>query len=577
MENENKNTLVAEKLLNQPAETNDESLGFRDSRSLMIDELLKVLSNTSREMKNEIIELKKRFFEVLGDEPDEERDEKIAGKMSEIIEKNQYSSSLMMSLNIFSALKEIWLWNEEEAQSYCSWLPDEPDDRLKKIGKRFAKYEDAFVGHYEKIAREYMRRNKKLPDYKVILKMCFCSYVSRYMKMYVRNMKFTEERFKESFWMIQERLKEKWLELEPSDNIKQSFIDLCREKYPLAKKSCDFLFDSKSFRKDFLAIADKSLWHDLWDYFDDIVESCKKDMENDQELRDLLNVEKEWTLLMNLIVNVVVNVNDLIDEWTWDDDVMWWYFICVADEYERDYLKKLERTKEKKSTQINKTVWESIVPEQPKTSWREVLSTKENKLIEEAVWYIDSDEKDSIVKYITKLMIKGLPLNFYDLKVLFDIKEIPPQTESILIDFLWMDYEIEEEVLKAKEEEQEEKSERQNGQLEAQEKIEVKDPTQYLIDKLKSVWCVFDNELTAKKQIDEFCLNDNYKTVLINLMTSPRFGKVFVYKSGHKTARLLRIGRTGWRILFTKKKDGNLHFVCFAKHDNYEDRLAKLK
>jgi hypothetical protein len=37
-------------------------------------------------------------------------------------------------------------------------------------------------------------------------------------------------------------------------------------------------------------------------------------MENDQELRDLLNVEKEWTLLMNLIVNVVVNVNDLIDE-----------------------------------------------------------------------------------------------------------------------------------------------------------------------------------------------------------------------------------------------------------------------
>jgi hypothetical protein len=47
--------------------------------------------------------------------------------------------------------------------------------------------------------------------------------------------------------------------LEPSDNIKQSFIDLCREKYPLAKKSCDFLFDSKSFRKDFLAIADKSL------------------------------------------------------------------------------------------------------------------------------------------------------------------------------------------------------------------------------------------------------------------------------------------------------------------------------
>jgi hypothetical protein len=50
-----------------------------------------------------------------------------------------------------------------------------------------------------------------------------------------------------------------------------------------------------------------------------------------------------------------------------------------------------------------------------------------------------------------------------------------------------MDYEIEEEIIKAKEEEQEEKTERQDGQLENQEEIEVKDPMQYLIDKLKSV------------------------------------------------------------------------------------------
>jgi hypothetical protein len=53
-----------------------------------------------------------------------------------------------------------------------------------------------------------------------------------------------------------------------------------------------------------------------------------------------------------------------------------------------------------------------------------------------------------------------------------------------------MDYEIEEEIIKAKEEEQEqeEKTERwQDGQLETQEEIEVKDPTQYLVDKLKSV------------------------------------------------------------------------------------------
>ena len=336
------------------------------------------------------------------------------------------------------------------------------------------------------------------------------------------------------------------------------------------------MFDSKSFKRDFLSDTDKSLGHDLGDYFDDIIKWCKQNMVDDEELNRLEGAEKNWALLTNIIVNVVVNVNGLIDEWTWDDDVIWWYFIYIADEFEKDHNKKLRKTKEEKKVSINKTMWESIVPEQPKTTWKDVLSEEENNLIKEAVSYIDGESKDSIVKYITKLKIKDLPLNFYDLKRLFNIEEIPPQTESILIDQIWMDYEIEEEILKAKEE-QEEKTELQENQTVVPEKIEVEDPTGYLIDKLKSVWCVFDNELTARKQIDEFCLNDNYKTVLINLMTNPRFGKVFVYKSGHKTARLLRIGRTGWRILFAKRKDGNLHFVCFANHNNYEDRLEKLK
>jgi hypothetical protein len=50
-----------------------------------------------------------------------------------------------------------------------------------------------------------------------------------------------------------------------------------------------------------------------------------------------------------------------------------------------------------------------------------------------------------------------------------------------------MDYEIEEEVLKAIEEEQEEKTELNENQTIVSEKIEVDDPTRYLIDKLKSV------------------------------------------------------------------------------------------
>jgi hypothetical protein len=50
-----------------------------------------------------------------------------------------------------------------------------------------------------------------------------------------------------------------------------------------------------------------------------------------------------------------------------------------------------------------------------------------------------------------------------------------------------MDYEIEEEILKAMEEEHGERTELQGGQTIVSEKIEVENPTKYLIDKLKSV------------------------------------------------------------------------------------------
>jgi hypothetical protein len=60
-------------------------------------------------------------------------------------------------------------------------LPDFDEDIIK-VFKRFAEYEGSFVGCYERLATEYMRRNKKIPDCKTILKMSFCEYVGRYMK-----------------------------------------------------------------------------------------------------------------------------------------------------------------------------------------------------------------------------------------------------------------------------------------------------------------------------------------------------------------------------------------------------------
>ena len=397
-------------------------------------------------------------------------------------------------------------------------------------------------------------------------------------------MKFTEEDCKEWFWTLQEWLEDKWLNLEPSDNIKQSFIKLCREKYPLAAKKNDFLFENKNFKQDFIKLITNWLDEHFEKKFDKMVEQCvdissknSEDSKFDKDLSDLL-------VLSHIVIGTISLINWIVDDCAWEDNAIGLYFKRIADQFENDHLKKLEKTSNKNTPKLPKTEFsdnEIFVPETVKTWWEVNLSERENDLIKEAVSYIDCENKKSIIKYITKLKIKGLPIKFYDFKRLFNLEEIPPKTESILIDQLWMDYEVEEEEIKAEEEiskenENKDKDETNNW-ISTSEKVIIEDPTQYLIDKLKAVWCVIDNELTARKQIDEFCQNDNYKTVLINLMTSPKFWKVFLRKPGHKTARILRIGRTGWRILFTKKKDGNLHFVCFGNHDYYEDCLAKLK
>ena len=75
-------------------------------------------------------------------------------------------------------------------------MPDFDED-VRKVFKRFAEYEDSFVGCYERLATEYMRRIKKIPSYRTILKMCFCEYISRYIKLYIKNMKFNEDNIKE--------------------------------------------------------------------------------------------------------------------------------------------------------------------------------------------------------------------------------------------------------------------------------------------------------------------------------------------------------------------------------------------
>ena len=552
--------------------------------------ILDVLSSRTRDGKQNMIELKKRIRGVLNQDLSKtDVSESFRAMFEQLLSSDEEANWITSSLSTIKWIKDIWLWKAENFDEELDEVTMESRDKFVALAKRFIKYADGFSSNYEKAWTDYILKNKKIPNYKYLLKKVFCNYLERYIKQSVNSMEFSEEDCKEWFGAIQEWLEDRWLNLEPSDNIKQSFIKLCREKYPLAAKKNDFLFENKGFRQNFLKNITDWLDKYLEETFDDMVQDCLKNVDEDikkYEPIEGISSEKRRNLLTpaDIVVGTISLINWLIDEWSWEDNAIGLYFKCIADQFEYDHKKKLGKESTKDTPTKNKTDFsnnEIFVTENVKTWWEANLSEKDNDLIKEAVSYIDYENKKSIIKYITKLKMKDLPIKFHDFKRLFNLKEIHPKTESILIDQLWMDYEVEEEGIKAEEEISKEKADKTEYKVKNQvfipEKIIIGNPTQYLIDKLESVWCIIDNRSAAKKQIDEFCQNDNYKTVLINLISSPKFWRVFLHKPGHKTARILRIGMTGWRILFTKKRDGKLHFVCFGNHDYYEDCLAKLK
>ena len=541
-----------------------------------VDELLKVLQNNSREAKNQMMQIKKDANASENRWPKEK--EEIDKRIWQVIKWSPEAETVVAIPEIIDGLKYFWRWQYEEAKLRI-WV-DENDEHAKKTCGRFVEYAWPFNALYQKVWTDYLRAHKKIPNYRTLLKVCFCRHIKRYMEMYLRNMKFSEEECKESFWMLQEELSEKWFELEASDNIKESFIKLCREKYPLAKKSCDFLFESKSFKKDYLEMIIKSLDPQLSTMYDDIVHDTDEEIKRRAEIEEIPEdmiaaIEPVITML-----DLAWEINSLLDEGTRDDAAITLYFVCIANSFEVDHNKKLKKqniSKEQTAKKKNESPSiDGLISDVNRESWRTYLSEEENELVKQAVSYLNLGEKEwSVIKYITKLKMKDLPIKFHDFKRLFDIKEIPPQTEAILIDKLGLEYEVEEEALKVKEEEKiiEEKKPEQ----EIAEEIEIEDPTQYFIDKMKSFGYIIDTEWTLRKQIEDFSQNDNYRTVFINLLKNPTFWKEFLHKWGHSAARVIRIGRTGWRILFEIKKDNKLHLLCFANHNYYLDRLAKTK
>lgn len=541
-----------------------------EERNDYIRELLNALSNDSREIKSELSQIKKDSYDVV-DRKKEGFD--FDARILDLIVWNKQGADALKIVDIIDAFDELWHWNTESINNFV--MVDEADETITNIAKRFSSYADSFKNLYMKQATEYLRKNKKIPDYKVILKLCFCKHLKRYMETYIKNMKFSEEECRESFPQIQEQLKEQGLDLEASDNIKESFIKLCREKYPLAKKHYDNLFNQKNFRNACVEYLIKSLDRDLQKEFDAIVEGCREDIKADKDIP-----EEDFPLMefVNIPINTILSINELIDKGEWEDWVIAYYFLSAAELFEKDHNRKIKQSsKKKEKTQENSSITANrIIPEKTKSSWKNALTEDENKLIKQAVSYLNlKEDEESVIKYITKLKLKDLPLKFHDLKSLFDLKDIPPKTESILIDQLWFEYEIEDELLKVKEEERVEQEEK--TELIENEEIEIDNPIQYLIDRSNELWYVVDNEQLVRKQLEEFLLNENYATVFKNLLKKPEFLKVFLHKWGHSAARVIRIWMTGWRMLFEKKRDGKIHMLYIANHNNYENRLAMIK
>lgn len=541
-----------------------------EERNDYIRELLNALSNDSREIKSELSQIKKDSYDVV-DRKKEGFD--FDARILDLIVWNKQGADALKIVDIIDAFDELWHWNTESINNFV--MVDEADETITNIAKRFSSYADSFKNLYMKQATEYLRKNKKIPDYKVILKLCFCKHLKRYMETYIKNMKFSEEECRESFPQIQEQLKEQGLDLEASDNIKESFIKLCREKYPLAKKHYDNLFNQKNFRNACVEYLIKSLDRDLPKEFDAIVEGCREDIKADKDIP-----EEDFPLMefVNIPINTILSINELIDKGEWEDWVIAYYFLSAAELFEKDHNRKIKQSsKKKEKTQENSSITANrIIPEKTKSSWKNALTEDENKLIKQAVSYLNlKEDEESVIKYITKLKLKDLPLKFHDLKSLFDLKDIPPKTESILIDQLWFEYEIEDELLKVKEEERVEQEEK--TELIENEEIEIDNPIQYLIDRSNELWYVVDNEQLVRKQLEEFLLNENYATVFKNLLKKPEFLKVFLHKWGHSAARVIRIWMTGWRMLFEKKRDGKIHMLYIANHNNYENRLAMIK
>ena len=206
-------------------------------------ELINILMKTSTNFKKGYYNIAKQLQESLTfwKEYDYNQD------ITTLIEQTQKDGTQIQRIgNLMKGYRYLWEGDKQMSKYFCS--VKEEEIATEKLWKPFTKYAESFIRTYFACAYDFMKTTWKIPAVTPVLKKTFLKISRRYITDQIKKLEFSEENYKECFNEIQWLLEENGIILEPSNNIQESFIKLCRETYPLAKPYCDQLFENKSFR-----------------------------------------------------------------------------------------------------------------------------------------------------------------------------------------------------------------------------------------------------------------------------------------------------------------------------------------
>lgn len=531
-------------------------------------ELINILMKTSTNFKKGYYNIAKQLQESLTfwKEYDYNQD------ISTLIEQTQKDGTQIQRIgNLMKGYKYLWEGDKQMSKYFCS--VEEEEIATEKLWKPFTKYAESFIRTYFACAYDFMKTTWKIPAVTPILKKTFLKISRRYITDQIKKLEFSEENYKECFNEIQWLLEENGIILEPSNNIQESFIKLCRETYPLAKPYCDQLFENKSFRKKFLEKEINSWINQTTEkFFDSIVK-----LVDDYIAQHPEDVWEQWR---NGIItdNIIFNYNNLREESLWEDMILANYFLEIVNTFKQEHNRKLAAQKKKEETNVIQeeipivNLWENSL---------QFLSKEDEENISKAISYFKCDDKKkkSIKKFFRKLLIKWLPRKINEFKKIFEIENIPAWTENLLIDILGIEYVNEKENNDNKEEQLIKNQENTKEELintQEEKEIIIENPITSFLERIEKNWYTIPNKPLLTEQIENFCKNWNNKTVLTNLLKNQSFGELLFHRNWHKKARILPIWRTGRRLLLIKDSwatevDG------FYNHNDYEYNLAKIK